>query len=106
MSVGPQRAIGATFGFAFAAVWVTTGVTAAVACAVAAGLGYGVVRLRERGGLSGIVVTRDAVRRELHGRVASPPRSVRSPKRPQQARRPMREPAAAPAVAEPATYGW
>ncbi len=107
MSVGAQRYIGGTLGFAFAAIWVTAGFTAAATCLAAGGLGYAIVRLSERGSLGGLLVARDTVHREVHGRLATPPRATRSVKRPPQpARRPVREAAPAPAVAETATYGW
>ncbi len=107
MSVGAKRYIGGTLGFAFAAIWVTTGFTAALTCAAAAGLGYGAVRLSERGSLGGLLGARDTVGKELRGRLAAPPRTARPAKRPpQQARRPVREQAPAPIVVEPATYGW
>ena len=106
MSVSAQRYVGGTLGFAFAAVWVAAGLTSALACVIAAGLGYGAVRLRERGWFTGLVPARAAVRRELHARLAASPRAVRSTARPQHTRRQTREPVAAAPAPEPATYGW
>ena len=107
MSLGTKRTIGGTLGFAFAAMWVAAGLGSAVECLAAAAVGYGAIRLLERGSIGAIVVAQGTLRRELKARIAPAARQVQASAKPRpRARREVREHVPKVMAVDPVTYGW